>query len=64
LPSSPWIFTQDTAIMFYNKHSFCENIPTLTNQPTTVVRFCASLRKVAGMIKTSWDLDTNFFAQK
>jgi len=36
----PWIFTHDTANVFFNKHSFCENIPTLTNH--LIVICCAN----------------------
>jgi len=28
----PWIFICDTANVFFNKYSFCENITTLTNE--------------------------------
>jgi len=31
-----WIFTHDTANVFFNKHSFGENIPTLTNHRSSL----------------------------
>jgi len=34
----PWIFTHDTANVFFNKHSFCEDIPTLINYRNSLLQ--------------------------
>jgi len=36
----PWIFIHDTANVYFNKHSLCESIQTLSNH-LTVVLCCA-----------------------
>jgi len=35
----PWIFTHHTTNVFFNKQLFCDNIPTLTNYCSSLLRY-------------------------
>jgi len=55
----PWIFTHDTANVFFNKHTFRENIST----PTSKEFFAALLDvETQGCLRPSGDLGTSSFA--
>jgi len=52
----PW-----PANVFFNKHSYCKNIPILTNHHSSLMCWL-TLR--SGVIKAKWGLATKFFSQE